>query len=228
MEDSAQGRKIRPQRERTPKEVRIRAQEIYNETPTPGWAEIARRLQSEFPDEKRVPTTGRAVSDWAKKGWIYLDIEDAPWSMADGDPEDAALVLPLLRLDDDDRRDHAQRTMRVPARRRPTKRQAEWVARMRRAVVAFAVPTVEDWVTIERLAILASRGGPDLERVELYLAYEGWKPEGRRALAAAVADKLVGREIADLDDALLFEIGMEEQRRARAAAQSKEAERGQR
>lgn len=116
--------------------------------------------------------------------------ESGPWSLAEGDPDDAALVLPMLRVLDDDRAELARHGWGVGQSRRPTRAQAGWVVRIKRAA-----PDLTDDGLILHLAAVATRGGWGVETVQRFLAYAPWRDDGE-ALAAAIHKKVVGFDVA--------------------------------
>ena len=167
--------RIRPKRSHWPAKVFDRAQELYNERPTPNPPQLAELLaaDSELAAEweARTPPRESTLREWIAKHFITLDPEDAPWSLADSKqaPEDARLILPVLRWADEH------------ARPRPSRAVCEWIVVMRRiAGVDF------DLESIYELAQHARRGGGDVERVEEYLSYEPWTEAGMDALVDAV------------------------------------------
>jgi hypothetical protein len=88
--------RISPVKSHWPRLVYERAQELYNEHPTPTPTQLTNLLSKE--QETLGHTPGEStIRQWIAKKWITLDPDDGPWSLADAKAEDAALVLPLIR-----------------------------------------------------------------------------------------------------------------------------------
>jgi hypothetical protein len=184
--DSVAEKRIRPKRTRWPARVFDRAQEIYNERPTPSAAELADRLSREQDDLDKTPEE-TTLRDWIAKRWITIDENDGPWSMEMSPPEDARLVLEVVRLLIEDP---------APRRsRRPSREVARWIARIRRAYPDLDV----DLYLVYRLAVVARRG--DVGDVETFLAFTPWRDDGA-AIREAYRMGLV-------DDPFMFTFGLE-------------------
>ncbi len=160
--------RISPVKSHWPLIVYERAQELYNEQPTPTPTQLTNLLSKE--QETLGHTPGEStIRQWIAKRWITLNPEDAPWSLVDAEAEEAALVLPLIRW----AADHGKP--------RPSKRVCRWIVLIRRiAGVGFDLESVYD------LAQHARRGGGDVERVEEYLSYEPWTEAGQQKVADAI------------------------------------------
>ena len=118
-----------------------------------------------------------------------------PWSSAEGDPEDVAPVLEVMRhfaehhLDDPFVKSiKAQGGTTRPYR--PSSAEGHWIARIRRAFPGFT-----DSERVLLLARWAAHGGEYLARAEQVLMYEPWKDDGE-ALAMAANDGLVNLDTA--------------------------------
>lgn len=190
-----QDRKIRRRQRTDPKVVEF-AEAVYNESPEPSHAEIARRLDAEFP-EKAVSAV--AIGDWIRKGLIRKDPDSAPWSMETAEPTDLELVNEITRYR---ARLHAGDPLTVTAAalgierpfRKPTRGQARWVVRIRRAY-----PELSDLELIWHAASVAARGNS--AAVEGLMTYAPWR-DGAESLAVAVRDGIE-------DYGLVYEFGLE-------------------
>ena len=178
--------RIRPKRSHWPREVFDAAQLLYNSKPTPTPAQLTDLLSRKQSELGFTPGES-AIRQWIEKGWIALDPEDGPWSLAESSGASAALVLPVLRWASEHDRP------------RPTRALARWIVRIRRIAPTLDLESVYD------LAQAARRGGGDVERVEQYLSYEPWTDDGS-ALAAA-------HEAGRLDFGVVFMSGGVEPRR---------------
>jgi hypothetical protein len=90
-----------------------------------------------------------------------------PWSWAEGEPEDAALVLPVIRSLIEDE---------WAPTRWPTVAVASWIVRIHRAFPDDELAA--DPALVYALAALANRGGEHLETVQTYLAFTPWRDGG--------------------------------------------------
>lgn len=124
------------------------------------------------PEMVSLRTVQRVVTEHRKAD------DSGPWSFADLDAEDAALVLPVLRWTVEQ------------GHPRPSLNVAAWAARIRRA-------TLEDDLNVEsiyELALAAAAGGVAFARVETMLAFAPWR-DGGEALARAYGRGLVGYDV---------------------------------
>lgn len=191
-----QDRRIR-RRQRTDPEIVAFAQAVFNERPEPSHAEIARRLDAEFAERSVSAVT---VGDWIKSGRIQKDPDSAPWSMETTEPTDIELVNEITRLR---AREHANDPMTITAARLgferrfrpPTRGQARWVVRIRRAY-----PELTDLGLVWHAATTAARGHQSV--VEGLLTYAPWRDDAE-CLAAAVRDGIE-------DYSVVFEFGLEQ------------------
>jgi hypothetical protein len=172
-----------------PAAVIAEAQRIYNDEPEPTWAQMHRDLQEIF-GEYDAPTES-TLRDWAKRGVIAKDDQDAPWSFAEGNPDDAALVLPIARAMWIARLD-AEAEIRKTGKRLPpgaqfsrmTRRTARWIVRIRKA--RPEVPLGTAWILAARAAAsdqaraMGSGNARDegIDLVQTLLELEPWEDEG--------------------------------------------------
>lgn len=160
----------------------FRAQQLFNEGLS--GAAIAGRLQQEYAAGRLPvqPPTARGVQAWIEQGKVGPDDLDMPWRFVDT-PDDAPLILPVVRAVLDDV------AMRGLPPRRVTRREADWIASIRRAA-----PDLEDTWTVFYMARLM---GTDPAAVDVFLVYAPWR-DGAEALAAAVRAGTVPLAVADL------------------------------
>jgi hypothetical protein len=145
----------------------------------PDWrpAEIYEALRKRHGLEELAPRPDgfpsvRAVQSLIKRS-RRTDVSGA-WTLLEGDPEDAALVVPVLQAFD--------RTARSRQQRGPTKAEAEVIARIRRARPDYTV-----WSQIRNLATLVCAFPDQLAKAEDWLAYEPWLDNGDQLIDAAAA-----------------------------------------
>ena len=177
--------RIRPKRSHWTLEVFDRAQELYNAQPTPTATQLAEQLSKEQDDLGATPSPS-TIGDWIEKAWLTFDPEDAPWTLAKANGEDAALVLEVIRalIENSDQ----------PGAwgKRPSRVVATWIVRIRRA---YPPDDLEDPLLVYYLAAVARRGGEHLEKVETFLAFTPWRDDGD-ALARAIHGELVSFDVA--------------------------------
>jgi hypothetical protein len=141
----------------------------------PSGVALQRELEEEYGDAApSLRTTQMLLSE-------FMPSEpSAWWSIADGDPEDVALVLPVLAAL---YRDHHPLTTLELSIRSDT---ARWIVR-----VVTAAPDIDPLIAFEfanRLAY-AERAGRDMRLLTLALALEVWR--GAEHEQQAIADGLI-------------------------------------
>lgn len=120
------------------------------------------------PELVSLRTVQRVVTD------VRARDESGDWTLEDGEPEDIPLVLPVVRILAEQRSG------------RPSKNEARWIARIRRAY-----PNLDDLELVAAFAVYASRGEPLLSTVEQILMYTPWEDDAK-ALGDAYARRLIG------------------------------------
>ena len=90
-----------------------------------------------------------------------------PWSLGYGDPEDAALVLPVLRWTIEQ------------GHPRPTENVGNFVVRVRRGFPDLDIGSAYE------LALAAAAGGAPRDRAETYLAFTPWMDKGAALVRAS-------------------------------------------
>jgi hypothetical protein len=150
------------------------AQVLLNGEDQPDAAAIAASLTGSF-DLAEPGLNENTVRGWISKQWIERDAQDAPWTFAES-PEDADLILPVARA----------LTVGAVGRGLPprnlTRREAEWVVHIRRAV-----PDLEDAWVVSYLARLIERHPGVVQR---FLIESPWR-DGPEALDNAVMARLI-------------------------------------
>jgi hypothetical protein len=163
--------------------------------------------------------TESTLRDWAKRGVITEDSEDGPWLFTDDEPEDAALMLPVLRgylVAQAEALAEARKRYIIPAHLRmgrPTRRFARWLIRIRKLTPDMPVSTA--WMlALEAQAheYAIARGlvneAADPALVRSFLALTPWKDEGalmRKAVEVGALPGAIAR-LADEEKALASEL----------------------
>jgi hypothetical protein len=178
---------LAPKRRRFDEKIVQRAQELYNATtPAPSAAAVYDGLEREF-GAQNVPSA-RSLQAWIAGEILTRQREDAPWSVFDKEeePGDRRLVLEALGwLADEwlgDEEPGAPKQMPVM-----TRRQALWVARLRRAFPEWDVRTdVESFLALTHIAAGLQRlsDGSEDNLLTPFLAFTPWRDGGERLRAA--------------------------------------------
>lgn len=116
------------------------------------------KLVEEFPDTyPSLRTTQLLLNEWRA-----TDGEERAWTLSDGDPEDAALVLPVI----------AALTRRDKESRGVSQQIAMWLVRVR--TVAPDMPPLQAF-NVAAYYSHAERTGGDTGFIDTYLSLEAWR-----------------------------------------------------
>jgi len=172
--DSAVKERLRDaglKRRRFPLDVFEDAQQLYNATEAPSWRAIADELARLHPEG--APSES-ALRQWAVKGIITKEAEDAPWTLGRPGftPEDDRLILQVIS------RFFLVETAYLEAAHdelhqwRPSHRTAKWLIRITRAG-GFNLARWHEMMLAVHLARMATAGRTD--EVTAVLAVDPWR-----------------------------------------------------
>jgi hypothetical protein len=120
--------------------------------------EVHRKLQDEFPDSAvSLRTVQMLLSEWRPP-----EGEEKAWTLADADPEDAALILPVL----------GELTRRDKGARGVSQQIAQWLVRVR--TIAPDMPLLSAF-DVSAFYAHAERTGGETAYLDTFLALEAWR-----------------------------------------------------